>query len=46
MAILSKEESKQILEKVISMSKADGLIANLGGNNSGNIRYARNSVST
>lgn len=46
MAILSKEESKQILEKVISMSKADGLIANLGGNNSGNIRYARNTVST
>ncbi len=46
MAILSKEEAKQILEKVISFSKADGLVANLNGNNSGNIRYARNTVST
>lgn len=46
MAILSKEEAKQILQKVISFSKADGLEANLNGNDGGNIRYARNSVST
>lgn len=46
MAILSKEEAKKILEKVISFSKADGIEASLNGNDGGNIRYARNSVST
>lgn len=46
MAILSKEEAKRILDKVISYSKADGISANLGGGNRGNIRYARNSVTT
>lgn len=46
MAILSKEEAKKILEKVIGFSKADGIEATLNGNDGGNIRYARNSVST
>ena len=46
MAILSKEEAKQILEKVIGFSKADGCEVNLNGADNGNIRYARNSVST
>jgi predicted Zn-dependent protease len=46
MAILSKEEAKKILEKVISFSKADGCSVSLNGNDRGNIRYARNSVST
>ncbi len=46
MAIFSKEEAKQLLEKVIRYSKADGCEANLNGSNGGNIRYARNSVST
>ncbi len=46
MAIFSKEEAKKILEKVLSYSKADGCEANLNGSNGGNIRYARNSVST
>lgn len=46
MAIYSKEEAKQILEKVISYSKADGCQATLNGSNEGNIRYARNTVST
>ncbi|HEY0743195.1 MAG TPA: TldD/PmbA family protein [Chryseosolibacter sp.] len=46
MAIFSKEEAKRILEKVISFSKADGVEANLNGSNGGNIRYARNTVST
>lgn len=46
MAILSKEEAKQILEKVIGFSKADGCEVSLNGNIGGNIRYARNSVST
>ena len=46
MAILSKDEAQQILKKVIAFSKADGVDANLNGNDGGNIRYARNSVST
>src|SRR6478752_8512350 len=46
MAILSKEDAKKILEKVISFSKANGIEANLNGSDGGNIRYARNSVST
>ena len=46
MAVLSKEEAKKILEKVISFSKAEGCTTNLNGNERGNIRYARNSVNT
>jgi predicted Zn-dependent protease len=46
MAILSKDEAEQILKKVIGFSKADGITASLNGNDGGNIRYARNSVST
>ncbi len=46
MAILSKDEAKRILERVVGFSKADGIEATLNGSNSGNIRYARNSVST
>lgn len=46
MGILSKEEARQILQKVISLSKADSLEAGLSGSSRGNIRYARNSVST
>lgn len=46
MAIFSKEEAKAILQKVISLSKADACEANLSGTNGGNIRYARNTVST
>jgi predicted Zn-dependent protease len=46
MALLSKEEAKKILEKAISFSKADGINAQLQGAERGNIRYARNSVTT
>ncbi|SFF05713.1 TldD/PmbA family protein [Spirosoma endophyticum] len=46
MAILTKEEAKKILDKVLSYSKADEMSASLSGNRTGNIRYARNSVST
>ena len=46
MAILNRNEAREILKKVIALSKADGCEANLQGSNSGNIRYARNSVST
>jgi len=46
MAILSKEEAQAILKKVLSFSKADSCEVSLNGSNGGNIRYARNAVST
>lgn len=46
MAILNKEEAKALLTKVLSYSKADECEVNLSGSDGGNIRYARNSVST
>jgi predicted Zn-dependent protease len=46
MAILSKEEAQALLKKVIALSKADECEAGLNGSESGNIRYARNAVST
>jgi len=46
MAILNKEEAKVILQKIINLSKAESVEANLGGYQGGNIRYARNTVTT
>jgi len=46
MAILSKEEAQAILKKVLSFSKADFCEVSLNGSDGGNIRYARNAVST
>jgi len=46
MSILTKEEAQAILKKVIGFSKADECEVNLGGSTGGNIRYARNAVST
>jgi len=46
MPLFSKEEANVILKKVVGYSKADGCEVNLNANNGGNIRYARNSVST
>jgi predicted Zn-dependent protease len=46
MAILSKDESQAILKKVLSFSTADECQASLDGRTVGNVRYARNSVST
>ncbi|MEZ0541260.1 TldD/PmbA family protein [Fibrella arboris] len=46
MAILSKEEAKKIIDKVLAYSKADEMSVGLSGGRRGNIRYARNSVST
>ena len=46
MAIYSKDEAKAIMEKALSFSTADACEINLNGSESGNIRYARNSVST
>ena len=46
MAILTNQEAKKIIDKVLGYSKADETFVSLSGNRTGNIRYARNSVST
>lgn len=46
MAILNKEEAKALLTKVLGFSKADECEVSLNGSEGGNIRYARNAVST
>jgi len=46
MAIFTEEKAKALLTKVLSYSTADGCEVNLDGYNAGNIRYARNTVST
>ena len=46
MATLTQDEAYSILKKVLSYSKADGCEANLNGSAQGNIRFARNTVTT
>jgi predicted Zn-dependent protease len=46
MPILSKEQAQALLKKVLSYSKADECEININGTDGGNVRYARNSVST
>ena len=46
MTIYSKEEAQTLLQKVLKYSKADECEVSLNGSESGNIRYARNAVST
>ena len=46
MSILSKEEAQKLLKKALSYSKADECEVSLNGSEAGNIRYARNAVST
>ena len=46
MGILTKDEAQALLKKILSYSKADECEINLSGTNTGNVRYARNAVST
>ena len=46
MTIYSEQEAKALLQKVIKLSTADECTATLDGAINGNIRFARNSVST
>ena len=46
MPIYTKEQAQKLLQKVLSYSKAEECEVSLTGSESGNIRYARNSVST
>jgi len=46
MSILTEAQSREILDKVIALCKADECIASLNGSTRGNIRFALNDVST
>jgi predicted Zn-dependent protease len=46
MSDLSERQAREILERVLRLSKADTCVAAIGGSIGGNIRFARNSVST
>ncbi|GAC14278.1 TldD/PmbA family protein [Aliiglaciecola lipolytica] len=46
MTMINQETAKKLLSKVIALSKADECECNLDGRTAGNIRYARNTVST
>ncbi len=43
---LSEQEARDLLGRVLALSQADACEANLSGNARGNIRYARNTVTT
>ena len=46
MAPFTADQARALMQKVLSQSKADACEVNLDANRGGNIRYARNSVST
>lgn len=46
MAIMTEKQAKELLARVLELSEADECECNLSGSNQGNIRYARNTVST
>ncbi|MFC3714067.1 TldD/PmbA family protein [Sphingoaurantiacus capsulatus] len=46
MSILTEEQARAILTKVVALSKADECTAQLTGSTNGNIRFALNNVST
>ncbi|HEY6902211.1 MAG TPA: hypothetical protein VI233_16255, partial [Puia sp.] len=46
MAILTQDEARTLLQKVLAYSKADECEVRITGRDGGNIRYARNAVST
>lgn len=46
MSILTEAQAKAILDKVIAFSTADEISAQIGGGRNGNVRFARNDIST
>jgi predicted Zn-dependent protease len=46
MAIMTEQQARELLTRVLAFSKADECECNLDGSVAGNIRYARNTVST
>src|SRR5574338_1215959 len=45
-AVLSRDESKGLIDRVIKMSKAESIQVNIGGGYSANVRFADNQMST
>ena len=45
-SILSRDESKNLIDRVIKMSKAESIQVNIGGGYSANVRFADNQMST
>src|SRR3954464_14921396 len=46
MSLLNEQQAKQLIDRIISYSKADEISVNINGSRDGNIRFARNTVST
>jgi len=46
MKILTQQESRRVLDRVLAIASADECTATLTGSRTGNVRFARNSVST
>ena len=46
MALLTASEASTLLKKVVALSKSDDCEASLSGGHTGNLRFARNTVST
>jgi predicted Zn-dependent protease len=46
MPVLTKDEAKKILDKTLAFSKAEQCEVNFNGSLQGNIRYARNTITT
>jgi predicted Zn-dependent protease len=45
-AILSREEAQSLIQRVVAMSKADGIDVQIGGGYTTNVRFADNQMST
>jgi predicted Zn-dependent protease len=45
-AILTRDESKNLIDRVIKMSKAESIQVNIGGGYTANVRFADNQMST
>lgn len=46
MSMLNEQEAKKLIDKILAYAKADEVSVTLNGGRTGNIRYARNAVST
>ena len=46
MTLFSEDDARRLLARVLAFSRADSCEARLGGQHGGNIRYARNTVTT
>jgi predicted Zn-dependent protease len=46
MSLFTEQQSKKLIEKIISYSKADEISVAINGSREGNVRFARNTVST